>query len=745
MKRISVVSLVLCIVGGSAALAAGEPAEAIHEQSEALKAAFLRAYTPVELDVKPNAPQLTLPFDLGAVGNATLVGEQLPSKEAQAMLARNGFVVVSDPGTDLFDVAYTQLKDRDVPIVVTSDSVLHLYHVMFDNTLMQVEESVFYGDLETICRGLAIKCHDRVRLSGRPVNPIESEAEQMNVAYFSVASKLLDPDWQPPEYVAGAVDKELALIDAHVGFAVSPLFGYKEDYSQYVPRGHYTQSEKLKRYFKAMMWLGRMTFLLKGNNDAIHDALVDEHTANRQTLAALMIARNLTADPALYGKWERLYTVTAFFVGFSDDLTVDDYVMQDRIAGAVSSTQYLDAVRLRLARKRTPLIYGGTGLAPVAEYTDEEIVKNLAATQGMRFMGQRFVPDSYVMGRLVNLPYTGDGNAGQSSRASSQQHEVLPFTYTMSQIGPIRGFPRGLDVMHILGSARALAILEAEGDTAYADYATHVTELRTLFDGFDPADWHQNLYWGWLASLRTLLAPSGEGYPSFMQTEAYTDKALHTALASWSQLRHDTILYAKQSYAMVGSAMPPPEPEVKGYVEPLPALYAELIALNAMTQQGLTDLGVMPDEMQWRFRSTDRLLRRLLAISIKELEGTALDKDDLDLIKNFGTALDGAIGDLKTETKRTTIVADVHTDPNSGLVLEEGTGPIDLMWVVWQTPGRPGSASGEAIAGAGPVFSHYEFKQPMRDRLTDEKWRERLRESAPGRAPWTKRFLAEQD
>ena len=29
------------------------------------------------------------------------------------------------------------------------------------------------------------------------------------------------------------------------------------DYSQFQPRGHYTKSAALKRYFRTMMWLGR--------------------------------------------------------------------------------------------------------------------------------------------------------------------------------------------------------------------------------------------------------------------------------------------------------------------------------------------------------------------------------------------------------------------------------------------------------------------------------------------------------
>ncbi|MGL1562999.1 DUF3160 domain-containing protein, partial [Vibrio parahaemolyticus] len=50
--------------------------------------------------------------------------------------------------------------------------------------------------------------------------------------------------------------------------------------------------------------------------------------------------------------------------------------------------------------------------------------------------------------------------------------------------------------------------------------------------------------------------------------------------ASWAQLRHDTILYAKQSYTMTKerSAVNRPRP-VQGYVEPVPEFYARLLTL----------------------------------------------------------------------------------------------------------------------------------------------------------------------
>jgi hypothetical protein len=68
----------------------------------------------------------------------------------------------------------------------------------------------------------------------------------------------------------------------------------------------------------------------------------------------------------------------------------------------------------------------------------------------------------------------------------------------------------------------------------------------------------------WLACLRDLSAPTTDTkYPEAMRTRTWAMKTLNTQLASWTQLRHDTILYAKQSYTDEGQCVYP-----KGFVEP---------------------------------------------------------------------------------------------------------------------------------------------------------------------------------
>jgi hypothetical protein len=324
------------------------------------------------------------------------------------------------------------------------------------------------------------------------------------------------------------------------------------------------------------------------------------------------------------------------------------------------------------------------------------------------------------------------------------------FTYVLADGGPIRGFPRGLDVMALLGSRRARDLLHELGDDAYEggpkalSYEDALTALHKEYAKLQDADWNRNLYWSWLHALKPLLAEHGRGYQSFMTTPAYRTKSLTTALASWAQLRHDTILYAKQSYTMLreASAHVDPEKPVEGYVEPLPEFYARLLALARMTNRGLSEMKVLDERAKARLDAFEKLLERLLAISEKELANEELTETDYAFIRNFGENLesvavppDPATG--QSQSMKTTLVADVHTDQNTQQVLEEGTGYVDLGVFVYRQP------DGRLVLGAGPILSYHEFKHPMKDRLTDEKWRDLLKsKDAPARPEWTAEYLS---
>jgi len=177
--------------------------------------------------------------------------------------------------------------------------------------------------------------------------------------------------------------------------------------------------------------------------------------------------------------------------------------------------------------------------------------------------------------------------------------------------------------------------------------------------------------------------------------------------------------------------MAPEEKPVVGYVEPVPEFYARLLALTRMTHDGLVELDAIDHASKWRLEKLAEVLERLLDISVRELEGKELGQDDYDFIKHFGDSMDAVVGDVEDRTKRVTIVADVHTDGNAKQVLEEGVGYVYLAVVAYKVP------DGRILVGAGPVFSYHEFRHPMSDRLTDEKWRELLGTDPPDLPVWS--------
>ena len=218
---------------------------------------------------------------------------------------------------------------------------------------------------------------------------------------------------------------------------------------------------------------------------------------------------------------------------------------------------------------REPLILGH----PLSDSDD------LNQTMGLRFMGQRYIPDSYILGQLVYK------NVG---------------TITEPRLMPL-----GLDVMAAFGSSRAWELLDDQKH--FFNYVSQMEMLWNQIGNMTTSEWTHNLYYLWLYSLLPLLNDPGENYPLFMQSAAWVDKQLSTTLASWAELRHDTILYAKQAYTYErGSWEPPSLPE--GYVEPVPAIYARLASLCQMMLSGLDSRSLLSTLIEGKLTQLKELL-----------------------------------------------------------------------------------------------------------------------------------------
>jgi hypothetical protein len=664
------------------------------------------------------------------------------SPVASELLRKNGFVVSPAYYKEISDI-YLECKDTNQPIFITTDAVLHTGHIFFDYLLRILEvEKLYDSAVELTDRMLELSIEQFREAHTENVK----EAARLNIGFFAVAKRQFEPEYQVDYGLNELVEQECKNIKNHKGLEFRELLTYiknpsiyqtpyaYEDYIQYIPRGHYTRNEKLENYFKAMMWYGRIDFKLRPASE--EPAIT---YGKKMTLQAILMADALLRDEDAFKLWKMIYEPTIYFVGKTDDLYVDDYIklIEEIFLPNESVDKYDRQEKLaefidRAIQLRAPKILSGLAFAEDGDFR--------VSTKGFRFMGQRFIPDSYMFQELVFgvkdekviMQYTGDKK---------------PFTMEIiPNFGPVRAFPRGLDICAVLGSKRALEILEVEGDTEYTEYYNQLDNLEEEFSLKTIEEWKQNLYWRWIYALLPLLEENKDtNLPCFMRSPAWTEKELQTVLGSWTELRHDTILYAKQSYTMAGKGMPPEPKLTYGYVEPYPEVYARLEEMMRDLRNNLVALDLAIEGIPEKIKEFEELLDKLKIISEKEISNISLDNEEYEIIWNIGSKLESLkefpseiLEKITSDTdEKMEIIADVHTDVNTGQVLEEGVGSPFNIYVIID------DVRGVRIC-RGAVFSYYEFKHPMEDRLTDEKWQEMGEKSdRPNQPDWVKTFVGE--
>jgi len=664
-------------------------------------------YKPYKVDVTPGCLPYIVEPDFKNVVN---FGDFTFTATEESLLAEHYFVVSrrrygSYTGyREIYDI-YNECRDHNIPIFVTTDAMLHTFHLCFDYILETIEQQKFIDDLNQLLTNLINTSYDQFNSA---TNAAIVEVLTRNLDFLVTAKVLLDSSYTPPSY-NGKYLEELALIEACKGFFPSPTFGYAEDYSQYIVRGHYTKTIPLRHYFRSMMWLSRMTFAA----DPKYGLAEPNRSATRSAILLIQAIQNsIVNDAPAIEIWQQIYSPTVFFVGKSDDINIYQY---EAIIQQVYGDDFINL--------------------PVDSFTDENLldsflneaiklpgpkIVSLSQPQGFRFMGQRFIPDSYIFNELTY------------DRLSSERY-----------------FPKGLDAMVVLGSSRAGQILAEMGEfAAYPDYATRLNQLSDEFKSYDDKVWAQNIYWNWLYSLMPLLFTKGAGYPLFMQKPAWMDKELYAALSSWGELRHDTILYSKPTGSEIG--LPLNAIQQQGYVEPNPYLYARLASLAEFLITGLDNRNLLFTDFETHLQDLAGLLVNLKIISEKELTNRSLTSDEYLLINEIGSAIESIVefdkgyestGPTPDTDDEMPVIADVHTatDGFTTNCLEEGVGYPFCIYVIC-------NVAGQLKITKGGCYSYYEFTLPANNRLTDEAWRDMLqKDDEPDMPYWIESFTDRDD
>lgn len=648
------------------------------------------------LSTATSAP-VTLSPDLHEVSNLKMFAKNITLNPTQiAALRKNQFFVCPSADENLY-TAYGENDYENVPSLLTADNLLQIYHIFFDSTLRTAEQSKMLPDLEAMTA--AMQRQSLATLDALKGSPLEAAATK-NAAYFTVAAQLLGQKPATNGAVSQLADAEKALISAHEGFETSAIFPYKMDYSQFIPRGHYTKSPELTRYFLAMMWYGLAPISVEIQENGVL------RPAPELAQQALLAAHDLEASGAL-PRWEKLYEITALFAGRANDATPPEWNGAAKQVFGEDVRSYGDPAKL------------ATFLADVHKIHPPLIVSKRTkdANAGpiqIRFMGQRAIPDSYILQEL------SDPDA--------------------------RPFPSPLDVFSVLGSARATQILDGNASAfnpkGWADYRPIRANLTQQFANLAPSVWRSDLYWNWLNVIRPMANPLPATAPAFMRTNAWMDRCLDAALGSWAELRHDTILYAMQSVAEMGDG-DEDQPYTPGYVEPNAELYTRLTAAVQQMHDELKTRGYLSTDAGDLFTDFQSTIAFFKSAAEKELAGKPLSRQEHLRIRKMEGDLESlntrmqTIGNnyqmLSTDDLFMALVADVHTA--NGQALEVGVGQADHIVAVIPIEGK-------LYLARGTGFSYYEFKRPVAQRMTDEQWKAMLRANkSPARPFWTSSYF----
>lgn len=638
----------------------------------------------------------------------------------RAVLGTNGFVAVASPKTHTFATTYLDLYVNHLPVLITSDSLLYALHRSYDSLLLAFE----YSTLAPAADRMLARMHRQLATDLARLPAAQRPAADDLDVYLAVARSLLSGA-AVATVSPTASDRVKAILAAVASEQPVDLelFGVvtTHDMSQLRPRGHYTEMAELRRYFQAMMWLGRAEFPL------VTFDRQRKPSFNRRALEAAFLAEHLLRASQADADWNRIDDILGVLVGEHDSMTPNDMQRFRTDTGVTSPEALAQASDESLYTALMQKAYGLQRIMSQILVSDPH-EPNLALPRSFLLMGQRFTIDSHILAQV------------------SYDRLLDPRSDTKTT----RMLPSELDVQFALGNNAAARHLAP--DIAKYNYQGTLHELRFLVDAHPPAFWDANLYNGWLAAIRALGDRSDFArWPEAMRTAAWADKTLNTQTAAWAELRHDTLLYVKQSYSASVSCEYP-----DAYVEPVPGFYSRLAHMGRSGTDMLARLGqggaAVPRAAEF-FAELTKSGDMLAGIARKELAGTELGADERDFLRATievemigcgQRSYDGWYGrlfyDPSLVAEFTPTIADVHTAPTDergnplGMVLHAATGrPLLMVFTLQSCKG--------VTAYVGPVSSYHSLVTQGFVRRTDDEWAQQLDRGPVARPAWTSSFV----
>lgn len=693
---------------------------------------------------RPPPTRAATGWTLAKVGNRARLGKLSPRQTK--LLTTQGFFLAPQPSrkpadraTHLFHI-YERNDYIAFPSFVTVDLAIDATHAYFDAVLREVETQHLVPKLSSALRGL-VKEAEKVRRGAR--TRVAKRAAARVVAYWAVALRLLEqrasgdtpdvetlaaPRGAPPARPAPQPKSRLSPVPASVKGVVTRTVAQLQkaqgrlpkgtvlgdlDLTQMRPRGHYTRTGVLQRFFRSMSWLGMASFPLQGKH--------------KDVIGVTLLARTYLGSETGRKGLDQVKSITTYFVGGPDaaDLAAAARLLVKTVPKAAQT-------RADTLTRPAVLKPYAIGLATLAPPKIQSTASSASEPAQVRVMGRRAFEDNVALQRLIG--------------ALNDLATKAPDAETLVRA------PGALGSAALLGSdlAKGLIVRPKPGVT-HAALGQAIDRGRKHITGLPASRWQQDAYHGTLHALRSLLPAPPTTAPRLLRSPAWRLRALQAFAGGWAELRHDTILYGEQSGAECDAPEPPPPP---GWVEPVPAVYQRLATLVLVLDKRLRTAGIAvttssntgrpyASPLADKTKSLVRLLHFLRDTARQELRGAPLTKKQRNRITLVGGEVEWLLISLANSEllarrdQDMAVIADVFTWRSAGKAVEVGVAHPEMIYAI--IPSKKGP-----VIARGAVMSYRAFLQPVAQRLTDEQWRKRLAAGRiPARPAWLTPIYAE--
>ncbi len=676
---------------------------------------------------------------------------------------QNGFVVSERLGTYSFADAFYRLFCSDLPVYVSADCILHAWHRSYVTMLEELEATHLAPELSRILDGMAAGIPAAWQQFGTgPLRDSILDADYYlavarSLAAAATVSSVLNQDARVAATLSAIASLQPQLFD---------LFGSPRlvDFSQFQVRGHY-EGSSLSNYFRAQMWAGRIDFRVAD----------DPNSHTERELGTAVVLHSLLTQAGLLGAWRQCDRILQGFVGLTDSMTFDQLGDLLAAAGIHTLADLPDAAALR--RLQDQLLAGQIGVQDIrSDYFFAPLGPGqLKLPRSFTVSGQKFVVDSWALSKLVYDSIVWDENGIPEFTDKVQRRVPSSLDVAFAVLGNDQVVPELVARIMLDGSSGLTFRQFRDG----LPYQHNLAAARQVIESQSPEFWTNNVYTAWLAGLRALAGPTtGPEYPQAMRTRAWAMKTLNTQLASWTELRHDTVLYAKQSYTgPIICSFP------DGWVEPQIEFWQRLRTLALRTRNFIITLpatgtnmvngpyGPVPVNLATvrsnrlaffaQFADTMAVLE---SIAGKQLRQEPLATNEVTFLQDLIERHDDYAGTkqytgwypalfyrsifqmqpyaaLQGSDAWDALVTDVHTDPpddwvgDPGAILHQGVGAVHFLMIATERGAGP-------VVYAGPVLSHYEFDLDPTTRKTDSQWKAEIRAgNHPPQPDWTRSYL----